>query len=133
MCCPDVMNSSLEVVTVFTKLYKFDYNVPEVIKLVLDMVFMHPLMRSWVQVLETTSCRNAEKGYVHKTQSDRTLPRTLHKRELRTPGCLFLWFSCTQSGRTLPQSLRKRELCAPGFLLWFSCTHSPTQKRTGCI
>jgi hypothetical protein len=32
------------------------------------------------QVLETTSCRNVGKGCVHKTQSGRTLPRTLHKR-----------------------------------------------------
>jgi hypothetical protein len=27
------------------------------------------------------------KGCVHKTQSGQTLPRTLRKRELRTPGC----------------------------------------------
>jgi hypothetical protein len=34
-------------------------------------------MRSWVQVLETTSCRNAGKGCVYKTQSGRALPQTL--------------------------------------------------------
>jgi hypothetical protein len=32
-------------------------------------------MRSWVQVPETSSCRNAGKGCVHKTQSGRTLPQ----------------------------------------------------------
>jgi hypothetical protein len=42
-------------------------------------------MRSWVQVLETAFCRNAGKGCVHETQCG----RTLHKRELRAPGCLF--------------------------------------------
>ena len=50
-------------------------------------------MRSWVQVLETASCRNAGKGCVHKTQSGRTLPRTLCKRELHAPGCPFLCIS----------------------------------------
>jgi hypothetical protein len=40
-------------------------------------------MRSWFQVLETASCRNAEKGSVHKIQSG----WTLHKRELRVLGC----------------------------------------------
>jgi hypothetical protein len=44
-------------------------------------------MRSWVQLLETSSCRNARKSYVHKTQSGRTLLRTLRKRDLRAPGC----------------------------------------------
>jgi hypothetical protein len=38
-------------------------------------------------VLETAYCRNAGKDCVHKTQLGRTLPRTLCKRELRTPGC----------------------------------------------
>jgi hypothetical protein len=47
-------------------------------------------MRSWVQVLETTSCRNAGKGCVHKTQSSQTLPQTLHMRELCALGCPFL-------------------------------------------
>jgi hypothetical protein len=42
-------------------------------------------MRLWVQVLETTSCRNAGKGRVHKTLSG----QTLCKRELRAPGCPF--------------------------------------------
>jgi hypothetical protein len=42
----------------------------------------------------TASCRNAEKGCVHKTQSDRTFPRTGHKRELHAPGCPVLWISC---------------------------------------
>jgi hypothetical protein len=42
-------------------------------------------MRSWVQILEAASFRNARKDCIHKTQSDRTLPRTLRKRELRTP------------------------------------------------
>jgi hypothetical protein len=46
-------------------------------------------MKSWVQVLETASCKNAGKGYVHKTQSGRTLPYTLRKRELRAPDCPF--------------------------------------------
>jgi hypothetical protein len=44
-------------------------------------------MRSWVQVLEMTSCRNAGKGYIHKTQSGRIIPWTLPKRELCAPGC----------------------------------------------
>jgi hypothetical protein len=44
---------------------------------------------SWVQVLETTSYRNAGKCCVHKTQSDRTLLRSLRKRELCAPGCPF--------------------------------------------
>jgi hypothetical protein len=35
------------------------------------------------------SCRNAEKGRVHKTQSGRTLLQTLHKRELHAPGYPF--------------------------------------------
>jgi hypothetical protein len=47
-------------------------------------------MRSWVQLLETASCKNARKGCVHKTQSGQTLPQTLRKRELRAPGCPFL-------------------------------------------
>jgi hypothetical protein len=46
-------------------------------------------MRSWVQVMETASCRNAGKGCVHKIQSGRTFPRTLRKWELRAPGCPF--------------------------------------------
>jgi hypothetical protein len=40
----------------------------------------------WVQVLEIASCRNAGKCCVYKTQSGRTLPRTLRKQELRAPG-----------------------------------------------
>jgi hypothetical protein len=44
---------------------------------------------SWAQVLETASYRNVGKCCVHKTQSDRTLPRTLRKRELHVPGCPF--------------------------------------------
>jgi hypothetical protein len=32
------------------------------------------LPRSRVQVLKTTSCENAGKGYIHKTQSGQTLP-----------------------------------------------------------
>jgi hypothetical protein len=40
-------------------------------------------MRPWVQLLETTSCRNAGKECIHKTQSG----RTLRKRDLRAPGC----------------------------------------------
>jgi hypothetical protein len=47
-------------------------------------------MRSWVQVLETTSCRKAVKDCVHKTQSCRTLPWTLRNWELRAPGCPLL-------------------------------------------
>jgi hypothetical protein len=43
-------------------------------------------MRSWVQVRETTSCRNAVKSCVHNTQSGRTLPQTLRKQELCAPG-----------------------------------------------
>jgi hypothetical protein len=46
-------------------------------------------MTSWVQVVETTSCRNVGKCCVHKTQSDRTLPWTLRKQKLRAPGCPF--------------------------------------------
>jgi hypothetical protein len=46
-------------------------------------------MRSWVHVLETTFCRNAGKGCVHKTQRDRTVPWTRRKRELRASGCPF--------------------------------------------
>jgi ABC-type dipeptide/oligopeptide/nickel transport system ATPase component len=42
------------------------------------------------QVLETPSCRNAGKDCVYKTQSGRTLLRTLRKRELRAPGYPFL-------------------------------------------
>jgi hypothetical protein len=34
---------------------------------------------------ETTSCRNAGKDCIHKTQSGWTLPRTRRKRELRAP------------------------------------------------
>jgi hypothetical protein len=54
-------------------------------------------MRSWVQVLETASRRNAGKCYVHKSQSDRTLPQTLRKQELRAPGCPYSnpWISNT--------------------------------------
>jgi hypothetical protein len=40
-----------------------------------------PCDPSWVQVLKTTSCKNAGKGCVHKTQSGQTLPQTLHKQE----------------------------------------------------
>jgi hypothetical protein len=40
-------------------------------------------MRSWVEVLETTSCRNAGKDYIHNTQSD----WTLRKQKLRALGC----------------------------------------------
>jgi hypothetical protein len=36
------------------------------------------------------TCRNAAKCYVHKTQSGRTIPRTLRKLELRAPGWPFL-------------------------------------------
>jgi hypothetical protein len=43
----------------------------------------------WVQVLEISSCRNAGKCCVHKTQSGRTLLWTLCKRELRASGCPF--------------------------------------------
>jgi hypothetical protein len=46
-------------------------------------------MRSWVQALVTASCRNVGKDCVHKTQSGRTLPRTLRKQELRASGCPF--------------------------------------------
>jgi hypothetical protein len=49
-------------------------------------------MWSSVHVLETASCRNAGKGCVHKTQSVRTLPWTLHKCELCAPGCPFEWW-----------------------------------------
>jgi hypothetical protein len=48
----------------------------------------HEVM-SWVQVLETASCGNEGKDCVHKTQSGLTLPRTLHKRELRASACPF--------------------------------------------
>jgi hypothetical protein len=34
--------------------------------------------------------RNAGKGYEHKTQSGRTLPRILRKHELHAPGCPFM-------------------------------------------
>jgi hypothetical protein len=55
-------------------------------------------MRSWVQVLETTSYRNVGKDYVHKTQSGRTFPWILCKRELRAPGCpLFFEYGHTHS------------------------------------
>jgi hypothetical protein len=47
-----------------------------------------------------TSCRNARKGCVHKTQSDRTLSQTLRKRELRALGCPF------NRGKTLGVLLR---------------------------
>jgi hypothetical protein len=47
--------------------------------------------------METTSCRSAGKGCLHKTQSGWTLPRTLHKRELRAPGCLFFYFLGSQN------------------------------------
>jgi hypothetical protein len=43
-----------------------------------------------VQVLETTSCRNAWKCCVHKIHGGMTIPRTLHKRELHATSCLFL-------------------------------------------
>jgi hypothetical protein len=48
------------------------------------------IMRLCVQVLKTASCRNAGEDCVHKTQSGRTLPRTLRKWELHVPGCPFL-------------------------------------------
>jgi hypothetical protein len=48
-----------------------------------------PILFFWVQVLETTSCRNVGKGCVHKTQSAQTLPWSLRKRELCAPGCPF--------------------------------------------
>jgi hypothetical protein len=55
------------------------------------------IMRSWVQVLETASCKNAGKDCVHKSknQSGQTLLWTLCKRELRAPGCPFsiIWNS----------------------------------------
>jgi hypothetical protein len=53
-------------------------------------------MRSWVQVLETATCRNAGKDCVHKTQSGRTLPWTLRKLELHAPGCPFI---CSNVGQ----------------------------------
>jgi hypothetical protein len=45
-------------------------------------------MESWVQVLETASCRNAGKGCVHKAQSGWTLPQTLQAGT----GCSFFTF-----------------------------------------
>jgi hypothetical protein len=62
------------------------------------------IVRSWVQILETTSCKNAGKGSVHKIESGQTLPQNL--RKLRVHGCPL-------SDRTLPQTRCKRELCAP--------------------
>jgi hypothetical protein len=40
-----------------------------------------------VQAIETATCRNGGKYCIHKPESGRTLPQTLHKRELRAPGC----------------------------------------------
>jgi hypothetical protein len=45
---------------------------------------------SWIQVLEAPSCKNVGKGCVHKTQSGRTLLRTLCKWELYALGCPFM-------------------------------------------
>jgi hypothetical protein len=44
-------------------------------------------LRSCVQVLEITSCINAEKYFVHMTQSGQTLSGTLHKREVCAASC----------------------------------------------
>jgi hypothetical protein len=52
-------------------------------------------MRLWVQVMKTSSFRNVGKCCVHKTQSGRTLPRTLRKWELCAPGCPFILYSST--------------------------------------
>jgi uncharacterized protein YlaN (UPF0358 family) len=38
-------------------------------------------------ILQTTSYRNAGKGFIHKNQSSWTLLQTLCKRELHAPGC----------------------------------------------
>jgi hypothetical protein len=50
-------------------------------------------MRSWVQMLKTASCINTEKGCIYKTQSGRTIPRTMRKRE---PMCTRLSFICSK-------------------------------------
>jgi hypothetical protein len=55
-------------------------------------------MHSWVQVLETISCKNVGKGCVHMIQSGRTLPQTLRKRELRASACSFLYTLSTIMG-----------------------------------
>jgi hypothetical protein len=54
----------------------------------LELFFMNEYSQD-IFSQETSFCRNAGKGYVHKTQSGRNLPRTLRKQELRTPGYPF--------------------------------------------
>jgi hypothetical protein len=54
-------------------------------------IFSSISMRSWVQVLETASCRNVGKGCVHKNLRPKVVGPfpvawTLHKRELHAPG-----------------------------------------------
>jgi hypothetical protein len=51
-------------------------------------------MRSWVQVLETASCRNARKDCVHKTRSGQTLFRIRRKR---APGIINASFASINS------------------------------------
>ena len=68
------------------------------------------------QVLETTTYRNVGKGCVQQTQSGRTLPQTLRKRELHALGLPF-------SGRMSPHSLEMfsiSPLQAYSFRCWFS-------------
>jgi hypothetical protein len=62
-------------------------------------------MRSWIQVLETASCRNAWEGCVHQTQSGRTLLGTLHKWEGAT---------CTM----LPLFIVKPKVLGATFMHW---------------
>jgi hypothetical protein len=63
-------------------------------------------MRSWVQVLETASYRNSRKCGIHKIQSGQTLVQTLHKRELRAPGCprILLCWSADISGSVISRA-----------------------------
>jgi hypothetical protein len=77
--------------------YKKPYNLLIRLKMHLTQRFPSVLfsaclvtMRSWVQVLETVSCRNTGKCRVHKTQSG----QTLRKRELRAPGCPLRLLEC---------------------------------------
>jgi Na+/melibiose symporter-like transporter len=85
----------------------------------------------YLQVLETPSCRNPGKGCVHKTQSGRTLPRTLRKQELRAPGCsLQCSFFCIVAFRSSVLCYHNRCLTYCIYLERKMCLQDPHVNRT---
>jgi hypothetical protein len=72
------------------KWWKYWYEKVRSILLFLSSSYRLVTMKSWVQVLETASCRNTRKGCVHKTQSGWTLFQTLHKAGATCTGLPFL-------------------------------------------